>query len=361
MPPSNRIIFASAGAGKTTEIVKEALAIIPNKVAITTYTQRNVAEIRKKIVEINGFIPSGLSVYPWFTFVFHELVRPFQGGLYDKRINGLHFATGATRTWVGKDNIEKYFFDSSGKIYSDRMSDFAIICNNAHNGSVIDRLSRMFSHIFVDEVQDLAGHDIDVLDLLLRSPINITMVGDVRQSTFRTSYAPKNKKFCGRGFVRKIEDWKKAGLCEIENRATSKRCVQPICDVADLIFPDLPKTRSTNERTTGHDGVFVVRSDHVQTYLKKFNPQVLRLDKRFGKDLAAENFGLVKGLGFERVLIVPYSGITKWIRTGDATFVSGSADEVYIGITRAHQSVAIIHDGSVAVPGIGLFDPEQTN
>jgi DNA helicase II / ATP-dependent DNA helicase PcrA len=65
---------------------------------------------------------------------------------------------------------------------------------------------------------------------------------------------------------------------------------------------------------------------------------------------------MVKGLGFERVLIIPYGGITKWLRTGDSEHVAGSADEVYVGVTRA-QSVAFIHDGDVAVPGISVFQP----
>jgi DNA helicase-2/ATP-dependent DNA helicase PcrA len=60
-------------------------------------------------------------------------------------------------------------------------------------------------------------------------------------------------------------------------------------------------------------------------------------------------------LGFERVLIVPYGGITKWLNTGNSDHVADSADEVYVGITRAYQS---IHDGNVAVPGISIFQPE---
>jgi DNA helicase-2/ATP-dependent DNA helicase PcrA len=66
---------------------------------------------------------------------------------------------------------------------------------------------------------------------------------------------------------------------------------------------------------------------------------------------------MVKGLGFERVLIIPYGGITKWLSTGNSNHVAGSADEVYVGITRAYQSVAFVHDNDVAVPGIALFQP----
>jgi DNA helicase-2/ATP-dependent DNA helicase PcrA len=357
MPPSNRIVLASAGAGKTTEIVTEALSMCPRKVAITTFTLRNVEEIKRKIIELSGFMPPEITIYPWYTFVLHEMVRPYQGCVHLKRVAGVHFAKGATRTRFPKTDVPRYYCDWENNAYSDRLGDFALLCDSASGGKVIRRLNDMFAHIFVDEVQDLAGFDIDVLEQLLRSPIGMTLVGDVRQSTYRTSYASKNKKFCGRGFTLKADAWKKAGLCEVTYLARSRRCIQSICDVADLIFPGLPKAESKNERQTTHDGVFVVRSIHLEKYRRRYTPQILRLNRRFGVGLDAENFGVVKGLGFERVLIVPYGGISKWLRTGNPDHVAGSADEVYVGITRASQSVAFIHDGDVAVPGISIFEP----
>jgi DNA helicase-2/ATP-dependent DNA helicase PcrA len=357
MPPSNRIIFASAGAGKTTEIVNDALTMRPKKTAITTFTLKNVDEIKRKLIEINGCVPPEITIYPWYTFVLHEMVRPYQGHVHAERVAGVHFAKGATRTYVQKKDVGRYYCDRENQAYSDRLADFALLCNQASGGKVLRRLHDMFSHIFVDEVQDLAAFDIDMLELLIRSPIGVTAVGDIRQATFRTSNASKNKKYFGRGFILKAEAWKGAGLCDVDYLARSRRCVQAICDVADLIFPDLPRAKSFNDTKTHHDGVFVVRSAHVEAYRTRFAPQLLRLSRTFRRDLAAENFGMVKGLGYERVLIIPYSGITKWLTTGKSTHVAKSADEVYVGITRAYQSVAFIHDGHVAVPGISVFEP----
>ncbi|WP_424630647.1 UvrD-helicase domain-containing protein [Bradyrhizobium sp. SYSU BS000235] len=357
MPPSNKIVFASAGAGKTTELVMEALAMRQRHVAITTFTLKNVEEIRRKIVELNGCVPKEITVYPWYTFVLHELVRPYQGHVHAARVAGVHFANGATRTRVRKTDVARYYCNGDNNAYSDRLGDFALLCEAASDGKVMRRLADMYAHIFVDEVQDLAAFDIDVLELLLRSPIGVTCVGDIRQSTFRTSHAPKNKKFCGRGFVLKADAWKKAGLCDVTFMARSRRCIQAICDVADRIFPDLPKAQSNNQRQTMHDGVFAVRSTHVEEYCRRYEPKILRLNRKFSSDLSAENFGMVKGLGFERVLIVPYGGITKWLLTGNESYVAGSADEVYVGITRAYQSVAFVHDSDVAVPGVTVFQP----
>lgn len=297
MKPSNRILFASAGVGKTTEIVTQALAMRSKKVAITTFTLKNVEEIKRKVVELHGCVPPEITIYPWYTFVLHEMARPYQGFVLAKRVDGVHFAKGATRTRFPKTDVARYFCDQENNVYSDRLGDLALLCNEASDGKVINRLKDMFAHIFVDEVQDLAGFDIDVLELLLRSPTGMTLVGDVRQATFRTSYAPKNKKFCGQGFVKKAEAWKKAGLCEVTFLAHSRRCVRSICNVADLIFPNLPKAESKSATRTEHDGVFAVRSAHVDEYRSRYQPQLLRRDRRFGIGLDAENFGLVIGRG----------------------------------------------------------------
>lgn len=92
MSSSNKIVFASAGAGKTTEIVTQALSMRPQKVAITTFTLKNVDEIKHKLIELNGCVPSEITIYPWYTFVLHEMVRPYQGYVHLERVAGVHFA-----------------------------------------------------------------------------------------------------------------------------------------------------------------------------------------------------------------------------------------------------------------------------
>jgi hypothetical protein len=70
MPLSNKIVFASAGAGKTTEILTQALSMRPQKVAIATFTLKNVEEIARKIIELNGCLPPEITIYPWYTLSF---------------------------------------------------------------------------------------------------------------------------------------------------------------------------------------------------------------------------------------------------------------------------------------------------
>ncbi len=355
--PSNEVIIASAGSGKTTELVRRAMALLPKKTAITTFTLNNVEEIRAKFIETNGCVPPEVTIYPWYTFLLHEMARPFQGRVHAARIRSVCLVNGASTQGVAKTNIKRYFFNAADEIYSDKIGEFSLLCERSSGGEVLRRLRDMYDHVFVDEVQDLAGFDIDVLETLLESSIHITLVGDIRQSTFRSNYSRKNQRFVGRGFLEKVKDWQKRGLCKLSFMTESHRCSQAICDLADSIFPDLPPAKSLNSTVSDHDGIFIVRPADVRAYVDRFNPQVLRLKRNFACEFPAINFGASKGLGFMRILIVPYGGITKWLKTGNCSHVQSSAEEVYVAITRARQSVAIIHEGGCAIAGVTIFRP----
>lgn len=79
---NDKLIVAAAGSGKTTFLVKEALRLPKAKILLTTYTEANEAEIKKKIIAENKFIPENITVKTWFSFLIEHGVKPFQGVLY---------------------------------------------------------------------------------------------------------------------------------------------------------------------------------------------------------------------------------------------------------------------------------------
>lgn len=72
----NKFIIACAGSGKTTTIIKDTLQS-SDPVLITTFTDENCDEIRRKYYRINGFIPKNVEILPWFTFELRHLINPF--------------------------------------------------------------------------------------------------------------------------------------------------------------------------------------------------------------------------------------------------------------------------------------------
>ena len=352
VPSVNRIIISAAGGGKTTRVVDQALSCNNGTTALVTYTRNNVREIHLKAYERVPVIPSHVEVISWYSFLLRELARPYRSVMHNRRIGGISWVEGRSVQYIPESKTGLHYFRNGTRIYSDKLAKFICECDRRSGGAVMRRLKQRFHHIIIDEVQDMAGYDLELLELILRSGVNVTFVGDHRQATFATNHAAKNKAFSGTAIVKKFEAWQKLGLVTVEYECHTHRCNQAIADLGDSFFPTEPKTISRNQKITGHDGVFLVSSTDVDGYVKQYSPQALRYDaKTRCAPYEALNFGEAKGLTFERVLIYPHGKATSWLASGSLSHVQKSAAKMYVAVTRARHSVAFIFDGKTcAVP-----------
>ncbi|WP_148046170.1 hypothetical protein [Nocardioides marmoriginsengisoli] len=103
-----------------------------------------------------------------------------------------------------------------------------------------------------------------MLELLFRSDVRVTAVGDPRQQTFSTNQSIKNKALKGEGLVGWIKD--KGDVCELPIQNHCHRSNQTICDFADALFAHMPATVSMNDSVTGHDGFFSLARAQVPDY-----------------------------------------------------------------------------------------------
>ncbi len=355
MPSTNRIIVASAGSGKTTTIADLACSASDRRVAIVTYTTHNTSGIERLIYGIASHIPPHVTISTWYSFLLRHMVRPYQRSLYPAAVRRLYFHNGISAPYSKQANIASHYFGEPGCIYLDKVSKFACQLIEKTKGKPIRRLEQIFGHLYIDEVQDLAGWDLELVELLMKSRVSVTLVGDHRQATFSTNSAHKNKAYAGAKIIDKFEEWKKAKLCDLEFQTISHRCVQPICDFVDRLHPQMPKTTSLNNLVTGHDGVFAVPERYVEAYMRAFEPQTLRYDRK-SKNVpgAPINYGASKGLTFERTLIFPNGPLRKFLLTGDPRD-AGSIAKIYVAITRARQSVAIVIKDDSISPLIPIF------
>lgn len=355
MPFESEVIIAAAGGGKTTRIVNRVLETSAERAALLTYTQVNTEEIGRKIHAKNGVLPSHVEVWSWFSFLLREMARPYQNYVHHTRIEGLLWCNERSVRFVPQSQTSRFYFAEDRLIYSDKLSQFVVACNEASKGAVIRRIEQRFDRIYIDEIQDMAGYDLDVIELLLKSKVNVTMVGDHRQATFSTNNAAKNKQFRGVKIIDKFKKWEKSKLLTMTFETDTHRCNQAIADFADTLFPDIAPTTSRNQDITGHDGIFVIPTSAVEEYVKRFQPQVLRYDRRTrcgSLDENARNFGECKGLTFNRVLIFPNGSATKWLTTGKYSHIEASAAKIYVAITRARHSVAFVMDKDPAIAKI---------
>jgi DNA helicase II / ATP-dependent DNA helicase PcrA len=359
MPSSeNRVIIACAGSGKTSLLVNEALACTDRRIAILTYTNNNARQIISRFGESNSGVPPHVDVFTWFAFLLRECARPYQRSKYsDSRIESLLFVNTQSMKFTPESDTRRHFFADGNMIYSDKIAKFVVQCQEASRCSLTGRLKQIYTDLFIDEFQDLAGWDLDLIEQLLRSGIRVTLVGDPRQHIYSTNPSAKNKQYLGIKVLTLVEKWAQNGLCQIVPMAGSHRCNQMICGFANALWSNTHPMSSLRTDSTSHDGVFLVPRHRASEYIGKFRPQVLRHNKSaecYGS--AALNFGSAKGLEFDRVLIVPTAPITKYLKTGNITQVENSRDRLHVAVTRAKHSVAFVHDGEakiVAAPWAG--------
>lgn len=366
----NELIIAAAGSGKTTCLVKKALELKEGRVLITTYTQANEAEIRKRIIEINKCIPKHITVQTWFSFLLKHGVRPFQPILFEKKIkglllvnslSGLNYTTKyGTPVYFKEDGeFERHYFTKGLKIYSDKLSKFVFRCNQKSKGAVVNRLSRIFSNFFIDEVQDLAGYDLEILDCLFKSTSKVLLVCDPRQGTYSTNTTAKFKKY-RKSEILSFLQLKSHNLgTDQTSLIVNYRCNPGICKVSNELFPEYPETTSGNKSITGHDGVFFVKNCDIDSYLSRYKPMQLRDSVRMQVNKAYQvmNFGESKGLAFDRVLIYPTKPMIEWILNHSKELLPISLSKLYVAITRARYSVSIVYDfnTSTRISGIENF------
>ena len=348
----NKVIIASAGSGKTTYIVEEALKMKEKRVLVTTYTNENIDQIKTFFIEKAGCIPANVIVQSWFSFLLQEGVRPYQNHIIERRrVKSIYFFGNTKEDKKLKESLqyipeskENHYLTKNKYIYVDKVSKFVCKSNERSKGLVIKRLENIYDYIFIDELQDFAGYDLNLLELFFESNISVVAVGDPRQATFSTNNAQKNSQHRKSNIYSWLKEKERNNEITIEEINKCYRCNQHICNFADKLFPDLPKTISKNTCSTKHDGIYYILSNEVNVYINTHNPIILRYNKKT-KTLGfpALNIGICKGRTYNRVLIFPTTPMLDYLKTEDIS-KAGDKSKLYVAVTRAKHSVAFVVD-----------------
>lgn len=363
----NKYILGGAGSGKTTFFVNEALRITEGRVLITTYTEANEEEIRRKFLQINGRIPANVTIQTWFSFLLQHWVKPFQGtyneGLFDYEIKGMLLVNEPSgfryynrnlkqNVYYGEDNhFFEHYFTKNQRIFSDKIAKFGLSSNYASSNGVIQRLSKIYQYIFIDEVQDLAGYDLDIIKIMMKSSISVLLVGDPRQVTYLTHSSKKNVKYID-GKIKEflIDHCKKLIGNNIDEDTLSKshRNNKQICDFSAKLYPAISKLEPCTccASIKEHQGIYFVKKNDVEKYIERFSPIQLKWSNsvEVSKAVKSMNFGECKGLTFDRVLIYPTTDMKKWLLDNSSNLQPSTRAKFYVALTRARYSAAIVLD-----------------
>ena len=355
---SNTVYIATAGSGKTTLLVDKACAVSSNEcVLLLTYTESNAEEIHKKFYQRKGYIPRNVTILTWYSFLLCHLIKPYQNYVIDDsyEINGILLDSQVNskrkEMRIPKFKWWLYYFTKERRVLSDWIRELAFECNEQSGGKAIERLTNLYEHIYIDEVQDLAGYDLELIKAFFLSKSNIILAGDPRQTTYLTNHSAKNKKYSNGKILAYLQNervlrWK----YEVDNTTLggSWRCGQKICDYASIIASKYPPTVMRREAMGEDDGVYLVRSKDKVRFLSSMQDTMqLRWwvkTKNIDPNYRVMNFGDAKGLTFNAVLIYPTDKMAKWMKGEVATLGDEATNKFYVAVTRARYLVGIVWD-----------------
>lgn len=345
-PSKNRVILACAGSGKTWGICDDALTT-DNKgkrVLMVSYTHEGVRSLKREYAKQNhGVIDKGVQICTWYQFLLRELIKPYQS-IFTKGINQIRscdFSKIYGPSFDKKDS-RAYYLNNSNDVKANHASEFALHLNSLSDGAVIQRVERAYSCIYIDELQDLVGKDIDLLELLFQSETRIYCVGDYKQATLRTHNPKGGKKKGGAYVFDYLETLKESHKLSIEKENQTKRFVQDIADFANLMYGKDPIVSTANWKEEGM-GVYLIMKENVDDYVRRFKPRILRYDSNtWTKGYAAMNFGVSKGMTIDRVLIFPNKPLGRFLENPINKL--SAPHKYYVAATRARYSLAFVVD-----------------
>ncbi len=372
---SNTLCIAGAGSGKTHKIITESIAEIKRggKVLVVTYTTSNQQELRSRFLAAFGQHSNRFVVKGLFSFYLEDMVRPYQQILFAQRIDGIffnernpHLKPGSTYMFPGcKELLDDKSYNPSHfltqcktKAHTGFLAKLATRIMKATKNAAAVRLGDIYSQVYFDEVQDLVGWDYEVLKALNKAmKSSITCVGDFRQTVYETTFGHKAPQTA----AEKIAAFKALGFKE-EALVLNWRCIQDICTIADAVHKGAYEATESAvhdipPELTHHLGAFIVKQSDVTQYIAAYDPMVLRWNVASGtKFLPGQarcyNFGASKGLGFDRVLILPADSQMHFVLDGMTPFsedAETAQNKMYVAITRARYSLGFIVPDKKAV------------
>jgi len=220
-----QVILAVAGSGKTSHLIESLRS--SERSLVVTYTENNCKNLQNRISVEYGCMPDRIRLYTYFSFLFSFCLRPFLGD--ELGVRGINWEQPPNYTRKLQRSDERFYLDKTKRLYYSRMARFLIA-----KGLLSDakrRLSKYFDSIFVDEVQDFAGHDFNFLCDLASADVRALLVGDFYQHTYDTSRDGNVNK----NLHKDLESYKRklSGQgCNIDDTSLGKsyRCSPTVCD-----------------------------------------------------------------------------------------------------------------------------------
>lgn len=325
-------MLAVAGSGKTTYLL--SMLDREHRFLLVTYTRNNYEHLRRSIVRKFGHFPKNVKVLKYFQFLYSFCFKPYSGlGMKAKGIC-FDFPPEQTRYHRGSDAFYK---TKAGRMFSNRIAYYCITNSVEH---IRERLDKYYDFFFIDEVQDLAGYDFNLLLSIIPNKCESLFVGDFYQHTYDTS----NDGNVNHGLYDVLnkykKKWKDVGVTiDTEILSRTHRCSAEVCAFVNGMGIAI---ESTGEAT---GSVFVVGTEEdADGIIANDCIPKLFLEKSGMFRCASMNWGASKGIdAFIDVCVVLNKTTQRLFEQGKlAELNPKTKNKLYVACTRAHRHLYIM-------------------
>ena len=329
------VILAVAGSGKTTKIVSE---IDENRrYLILTYTEQNLKNIKHKVMSKFGHLPSNVTAMTYFTFLHSFCLQPLVGLKYNSK--GINFEYDEVPP-AGRFNQsqDQYYIDAIGRFYVGRLAKFISL---RYFEGVIERIERFFDVFCIDEIQDFASHDFDLILALARAKVSMLLVGDFWQHTYDTSRDGGMKKTLYDDYAKYVAALRKASfLVDTESLSKSRRCSQAVCSFISSNLGISILSEATREAQV----VQVDTKDEAMTLFAK--PDVVKLfyKEHYKHRCHSQNWGGSKGEDhYDEVCVVLNAKTLRLYKQGELRKLpAATRNKLYVALSRSRGNVYLV-------------------
>lgn len=329
---AKRVVLAVAGAGKTKLIIDQLE--LNSRALIITYTLNNTSNIKGRILEKFGFIPKGIRVYTYFSFLMSFCIRPVAGN--DIKVKGISYSVPILGT---KRQTEDHYL-VKGRLYHNRIAKLL-----ADHPSLLDgvtrRIEKYFDFVCVDEVQDFAANDFNLLCALSKLNTEMLLVGDFYQHTFDTSRDGPIRKNLHKNYDKYLNEFRNSGF-EVDSSSLSRshRCSPTICNfVSDSLGIPIKSNRTdvvNIEFVTAKSEIHQLMSDNAiaKLFYQGSNKYIGWTD----------NWGNTKGLDdFQDICVVLNKTSLLAYKNGKLSSIAPSSlNKLYVACTRTKGNLFLI-------------------
>lgn len=332
-----KIMFAVAGAGKTTYIVNN-LSLIKRSL-IVTYTIGNYNNLFKKICErFDGKWPENVTLMTYFSFLYKFCYKPF---LADKvKAKGIIYESNQNK-WA-KQTEDNYYLTDNKYFYSNRLSLF--LEKKGILSDIKERIETYFDEFIIDEVQDIAGRDFLFVEQIMEAKVNMLFVGDFYQHTFDTSRDGNVNKNL---FIDKVSYEKhfvdKGFVCDSTTLLNSWRCGNRVCK---YITDKLGIVIDSNRKDDDTEVYTVTEQADINKILS--DNSIIKLHYQQGSEYGHmhKNWGETKGEDHYQDVCVMLNKTTadKFSKGKLRELPQSTKNKLYVAITRARGNVYFINE-----------------